>query len=61
MTFEIKGRTVYQRTCWRCGIDWISARNRHVDDAPCIDCRDALADEGTPKTVWLRDRAEAFA
>lgn len=39
------------RRCWRCGTVYRWADMHLIEGAPCLDCRQALADEGDP-TIW---------
>lgn len=53
------GRTV---TCWRCGVDMPRpADTHHIQDAPCRDCREALAHEGVPRSQWQIPKRRAAA
>jgi len=48
---ETTGRRM-DRSCWRCGVQWVDTAASYRRDAPCIDCRAALRSEGIPADQW---------
>jgi len=48
---ETLGRSM-DRSCWRCGVEWVDVKYTYRRDAPCMDCREALRAEGIPSSAW---------